>query len=70
MRGDESAYKAVMKRTYFRGMKAGYVLEERWEALENGETSSRRNDDSRREILEPRAKMITEIVKVVGTTAV
>lgn len=22
-----------MKRTYFRGMKAGYVLEERWEAL-------------------------------------
>jgi hypothetical protein len=70
VRGDESAYKAVMKRTYFRGMKAGYVLEERWEALENGETSSCRNDAYRSEMLEPRAEIITGCLKVVGKTAV
>ena len=37
---------------------------------QNGETSSRRNDAYRSEMLEPRAEIITGCLKVVGKTAV
>ena len=33
VRGDGSAYKAAMKRTYFREMKADYVVEEHGKVL-------------------------------------